>query len=117
MTAQAGERVARVGTIMGSALATGLVLRLIQVQIGPGRAGLGFALAYGTLLGMPFIVALSARNLRPGPRGGVWLLAGLSSLAIGFVTASFVALAILLVPALLLIAGGLLSINAEERAG
>jgi hypothetical protein len=105
------------GAIVGCALAAALLVRLIQVQIEPGGAGLGFALAYGTLLALPFVAAFLARNLPPGPRGGVWVLAGLSSLAVGFVTASFVALAILLIPALLLIAGGLVSINAEGRAG
>lgn len=96
---------ARFGGVLGLVFALTLAARLIQVQIQPGRAGLGFALVYGGILLAPFVVSL-APPISEGPRrAGVWIVCGVLAILLSFTSLGGVTLP-LLVPAFFLIRAG-----------
>lgn len=96
---------ARFGGVLGLAIALVLTARLIQVQIRPGGAGLGFALAYGGILLVPFVGSLAALISEGRRRAGVWMVAGVLAILLSFTSVAGATLP-LLVPAILLIAAG-----------
>jgi hypothetical protein len=79
-----GMRLGRVGGIGGLIVGFLLTARLIQVQVQPGRAGLGFALLGGLLLVGPFLASvLAARRFGSAGIRATWIACGVLSMAVG----------------------------------
>ena len=95
-----GRRLGRVGGIAGLIMGSVLTARLIQVQIRPGRGGLGFALLGGVLLVGPYLASvLAARHFGSAGVRLTWIACGILGMGVGLL--SLVALPLILAGALL----------------
>lgn len=107
---------ARAGTVLGLAIALLLTLRLASVHTTRNERGLVWGLAFGLTYAGPFLLASFALWVREVPRRGtVCVGAGVAGLLLMFTSLAGVAL-VFLVPAILLVVGGIRLLEDESTS-